>query len=469
VTREQRPVLTSGLYALTLFVVFFFLGACATVPEAPPDDPVTEHLPDDLEAERELTAELLREHRLVEQHMATMDLRERIGQRFMIFIPRGFTPELAFEPVEPVQGTDGTHPADPPDAAESRESFAPTDPSSPHDSPGGVADERAGEPSEEPESPAVRFRRTVNTGNPAGMIVYRWNYEDREDVIRLTETLQSMAARSQPGRGLLISADQEGGRVAAFRFNDIVRPPSQAAVGRHRDPFFVESLAYVVGRELAAMGVNMNLAPVLDLTAIPDSSIIGDRAWGDEAELASRFSEGYVRGMARAGVIATAKHFPGHGVTRVDSHGRLPIVTYTMDDLRARELRPFAAAVAAEVPVVMTAHILFPEIDPDYPVTISEIFLRGLLRDEMGFEGVVISDGLEMGALAANFDLDTTLERAIRAEVDLILLYTRYDLLDVIDRVEAMVLDGRLTEEQIDRGVERILALKYRYGLLHAP
>ena len=420
--------------------------------------------------EDESTPEHLRERRLIEQHMAGMDLRDRIGQRFMIFIPRGFTPELAFEPVVPPEHTDGTDPPKP--SAPSASSAPPSAPApaDPADSTApGHLEEPPLEPLEDPESPAARFRRTVNTGNPAGMIVYRWNYEDRDDVIRLTETLQEMAARSQPGRGLLISADQEGGRVAAFRFNDIVRPPSAAAVGRHADPHFVESLAYVIGRELSAMGVNMNLAPVLDLTPIPDSSIIGDRAWGDDPHLASRFAEGYVRGMARAGVIATAKHFPGHGVTRVDSHGRLPIVTYTMDDLRTRELRPFAAAVDAQVPVVMTAHILFPEIDPVYPVTISEVFLRDLLREEMGFEGVVISDGLEMGALAANFDLDTTLERAIRAEVDLILLYTRYDLLDVIDRVEEMVLDGRLSEEQIDRGVERILALKYRYGLLHAP
>lgn len=393
-----------------LVVLVLSIAACATVPEHT-DEPV---------------AAVAMAQDLVQLHLEGMDLRARIGQRFMIFVPRGFGPEA-------------------------------------------LAREKAHDEASHDESIPVRFAETVRRGNPGGMIVYRWNYEEREDVILLTDTLQRLSARTQPGRALLISADQEGGRVAAFRFADIVRIPSAAVVGRHGDPLFVESLAYVTGRELASMGINMNLAPVLDLTNVPDASIIGDRSWGNDPDLVSRFAERYVRGMARAGVIATAKHFPGHGVTRVDSHGRLPVVSYTMDDLRTRELQPFAASIAADVPVVMTAHILFPEIDPDYPVTISDYFLRDVLREEMGFEGVVISDGLEMGALAANFDLDTTLERALHAGVDLILLYTRYDLLDVIDRVEAMVVDGRVSEAQIDEGVVRILNLKDRYGLLDAP
>lgn len=406
-------------------LVGLLAAACATVPEIPetPKPPVD--LP------------LISEDDLVRMHLDSMDLRARIGHRFMIFVPRGVMPDDLL--ILAGRGVDQPPPE-----------------------PTGSPEE---EDSEIPEA-AVTFLKTVEAGNPAGMIVYRWNYEDREDVIRLTTALQTVAMQSQPGRRLLISADQEGGRVAAFRFPDIVRIPSAAAAARHEDPEFIESLAYVTGRELHAMGVNMNLAPVLDLTPIPDSSIIGDRAWGDDAGMAAEFAGRYVRGMTRAGVVTTAKHFPGHGVTRVDSHGRLPIVSYTMDDLRGKELIPFAESIAAGVPVVMTAHILFPEIDPDYPVTISEVFLQDLLREEMGFEGVVISDGLEMGALAANFDIDTTLERAIRSGVDLILLYVRYQLPDVVNRVERMVRDGRLTEADIDTGVERILRLKYRYGLL---
>ncbi len=402
----MRPKRMGMPRVVSILTLVSLLGACATIPDDEPPTP----------PERpEVDAVVPSKEELIQLHLDEMDLRRRIGQRFMIFVPRGF---------------------------------------------GGI---------DEPDETTQKFIRTIESGNPAGMIVYPWNYENRDDVIHLTDTLQTLAERSQPGRRLLISADQEGGRVAAFRFSDIVRLPSAAAVGRHEDPTFVESLAYVTGRELFAMGINMNLAPVLDLTEIPDDSIIGDRSFGDDPELVSEFAERYVLGMDRAGVIATAKHFPGHGVTRVDSHGRLPIVSYTLDDLRSRDLRPFAASIDADIPVVMTAHILFPVIDPDYPVTMSERFLQDILRGEIGFDGVVISDGLEMGALAADYDLDTTLKRAIRSGVDLILLYTRYELLDVIDRVEQMVLDGRLTEQEIDRGVERILALKHRYDLLDEP
>ncbi len=406
----NRPALP---VAVTLCVLFLF--SCATTPDTgdvssvSPENGVQDPLPQRGDqpfstVPWDPTGAL--ENQTVAEHLAAMDLRQRIGQRFMVFVPRGYA-----------------------------------------DHPG-------------------PFNEVMARGTPGGLIVYRWNYDDRQDVIDLTGRLQALTQCYQPGRGLLISADQEGGRVAAFRFPDIVRIPSAAMVGYHQDPEFVRSLAYVTGRELALMGINMNLAPVLDLTDIPDASIIGDRAWGDDPDLVSRLAESYVQGMHQAQVVATAKHFPGHGVTRVDSHGRLPVVDYRMDDLRRRELLPFQAAVDAGVPVVMTAHILFPLIDPDFPVTISRLFMEDLLRREMGFDGVVISDGLEMGALAANYSLDETLEGAIIAGVDIILLYTRYDLLDVIDRVEQMVADGRVTEAQIDQGVERILRLKYRYGLL---
>ncbi len=353
---------------------------------------------------------------LVHSHMIRMTQRQRIAQRFMTFVPRGFDPSVALGP--------------------RHGDVTPT------------------------------FIRRVASDTPAGFIVYPWNYDSREELIALTGHLQSVANVLSPGNSFLISADQEGGRVAAFRFPDIVGVPSAADVARHGDAVFVERLAYVLGVELNAMGVNMNLAPVLDLTPIPDRSIIGDRAWGNDPDEAAAFAAAYVRGMHEAGVISTAKHFPGHGVTRVDSHGRLPIVEYRMEDLLAREIVPFQAAVDAGVPVIMTAHILFPLIDADYPVTLSPRFVHELLREELAFDGVVISDGLEMGALRGVYDIDTTLLQALRAGVDLILLYDRYSLKDMVDRVESYVEDGSISMAEVDRGVERVLTLKARHGLL---
>lgn len=354
--------------------------------------------------------------RVVRLHMGRMTRRERIAQRFITFVPRGFNADAGASPQ--------------------------------HD------------------SITADFVRMVAEAAPAGFILYPWNYEVREDLVQLTDVLQSMAETLQPGNSFLISADQEGGRVAAFRFPDMVRVPSAADVARHDNDLFVERLAYVLGVELMSMGVNMNLAPVLDLVATPDRSIIGDRSWGDDPGQVSRFASASIRGFRQAGLISTAKHFPGHGVTRIDSHGRLPVVEYRMEDLIEREIQPFQAAIEAGVPAVMTAHILFPQIDSDFPVTLSPMFVNDLLRGELGFEGVVISDGLEMGALRDEYDLDTTLQGAIQAGVDLILLYDRYRLSAVVDRVERLIDEGLITMGDIDRGVERILMLKAEYGLL---
>jgi beta-N-acetylhexosaminidase len=364
-----------------------------------------------------------------------MTLREKIGQRFIVYVPRSFP------------SGDG----------------------------------------------ARRYATMLKEGVPAGMIIYPWNYTSRPDLEELTAKLQRMNAGNVPGGRLLIAADQEGGRVAAYRFLDLPRFPSAARIAGQAvrsvdtgqavrsvdtghdgtpthvgdpDPEYVRSVAYITGRDLASLGISMNYAPVLDLTDRPDRSIIGDRAWGNDPDVVAALGVGYVEGMTAAGVIPTVKHFPGHGVTRVDSHGRLPVVEMTREELAVSHLRPFADAVDAGVPALMTAHILFPQIDPDYPVTISEVFLREILRDELGFEGVVVSDGLSMGALADNYDTDLVLQRALTLDVDLILLHDRYDYLEIIERVERLIETGSVSVSDIERGALRVLRLKEQFGLL---
>lgn len=166
-------------------------------------------------------------------------------------------------------------------------------------------------------------------------------------------------------------------------------------------------------------------------------------------------------------MIATAKHFPGHGVTIVDSHGRLPVVDMTWEQLRATHLKPFEAAIAADVPAIMTAHLLFPSIDPDYAVTISRVFLQNRLREELEYTGVVVSDALSMAAMADNYDLDLILERALRYDVDLLLLNAGFNYPDILRRVDDLLAQGRITEDDINRGARRVLHLKARYGLLN--
>jgi beta-N-acetylhexosaminidase len=338
----------------------------------------------------------------------TMSLRERIAQRFVIAVPREFA-------------TDGQ-----------------------------VARDYVG---------------TLSANPPAGVMLYPWNYADRNDVIRITAKMQRAVSAVGAPR-LLISVDQEGGRVAAFRFPDIVRTPAAADTARHDDPEFIEAIAYAVGVELRAMGITMNYAPVLDVPDRSDDSIIGDRAWSQDVEVVRRLTPAYLTGMDRAGIIATAKHFPGHGVTAVDSHGRLPVVDLTWEELRASHVQPFEAAIAAEVPAIMTAHLLFPAVDPEYAVTVSREFLHHRLRQELGFDGVVVSDALSMRAMSDNYELDLILERALRYDVDLLLLNAGFDYPDVLRRVEQLLAEGRISEDDINRGARRVIRLKHRYGLL---
>lgn len=318
--------------------------------------------------------------------------------------------------------------------------------------------------------PGTRLRdgahEIIRTVAPAGFIVYPWNFESLQEARVLINTLQFVATAYQPGVSLFVAADQEGGRVRAIRFPEFVTLPSAAVIGSLNDPQAVGAAAYLNSRQLRTIGVNMNFAPVLDLFSGAEESIIGDRSFGADPLAVSRFVRPYLDASRSAGVIATAKHFPGHGVTTVDSHVELPVVRMSWNELATGPLVPFVTAVEHNVPAIMTAHLVFADIDPDYPVTISEVFMHDILRGELGYDGVVVTDGLEMGAMSDNFDLETTLIRLFRYDVDLILLYTRYNVIEVVETVERLVDEGEITVEEIDRGVRRVLRLKGRYGLL---
>jgi beta-N-acetylhexosaminidase len=339
---------------------------------------------------------------LVEQLISTMSLRQRIGQRF----------------IAPVPGRQVTDGAD----------------------------------------------RAIREMAPAGFIFYPWNFETAEDVRQLAESITQFTEQVTPGISPFLCADQEGGRVATFRFPESVRLPAAHHMGQ-LGPDFVEAAAYLTALQMKNLGLNMNLAPVLDTYGIPDRSIIGDRSYSGNPHTVAAIAGPYLRGSRAGGVISVAKHFPGHGSTTVDSHSRLPVMDTSLEDLRARDLIPFAAAIESGVEVIMTAHILFESIDPEYPVTLSQVFLTSILREQLGFTGVVMSDGLEMGAIRDNFDLNRTLVRLFRYDVDLILLFSNYDVVDLVDRVEYLIRIGEISEDDVDRGVRRVLRLKIRNGL----
>ncbi len=304
---------------------------------------------------------------------------------------------------------------------------------------------------------------------PAGFIVYPWNYSSKTGLKRYIDTLQQEYRSHHPGLSAFFCADQEGGRVEALRFDEFCRFPSAFNRASYEDPKYIYAAAYVNAVQMKDTGVNMNLAPVLDLYPQNDDTIIGDRSFGADPDKVSRFGKSFIDGCRDGGVIPVAKHFPGHGSSTVDSHGSLPIVELTRDELERSHLVPFKAAVDHQVETIMTAHILFPLIDPERPASLSHYFIEEILRGRMGFDGVVMSDGFEMRALSDNYSVKEALQRTLSAGTDLILLYTKYNLSEMIDLVIECVREGSVSLGRIDESLERILALKVQYGLAWLP
>jgi len=262
---------------------------------------------------------------------------------------------------------------------------------------------------------------------------------------------------------LLMAADFERG--AANRITNATLFPPFMALGAAGS----EELAYEVGRATAlegrAMGIHMAYAPVVDVNINPDNPIINTRAIGADPALVSRIANAFIRGVQENGMIATAKHFPGHGDTSQDSHSLLPTITADLERLEKVELYPFQQAIAAGVRAVMTAHLAVPALDPTpgLPATLSAPILTGVLRQKMGFKGLVVTDALEMGGVTNAFSSEEAALRAVLAGVDMLLLPPEPDR--VISFLAAAVRDGRIPAARIDASVRRILEMKASLGL----
>lgn len=222
----------------------------------------------------------------------------------------------------------------------------------------------------------------------------------------------------------LIAVDQEGGpvrRLKAPQCPEVLALPAAAELASHGDVALTERAARVAGSELAAIGFNLDFAPVLDVDSNPDNPIIGRRSFGRDPDTATAHALAFARGLATAGILSCGKHFPGHGDTAVDSHLTLPRLPHSLDRLRAVELCPFRAAVAAGLPALMSAHIVFEALDPDWPATLSGRVIPELLRGELAFDGVVVSDDLEMAAIADHHDAPAIATRGRAASIDIFL------------------------------------------------
>lgn len=292
---------------------------------------------------------------------------------------------------------------------------------------------------------------------PGGIILFSENIHDNQQVKNLISQMQAEAAIP-----LFMAVDQEGGRVSRLTVGemDFSETPSAREIGRTEDVEKALEAGKTLGKELKALGFNMNMAPVSDVDSNPRNPVIGDRSFGNDPELVANMAMAMARGMQLEGVIPVLKHFPGHGDTDLDSHVEAVELNHPLDRLEAVEFLPFRRGVSLNMPVIMTGHIELKALDEGVPATLSSVLVTDLLRGEWGYQGVVITDALEMGAIRQRWTSGEAVVKALQAGVDLLLMPENpWEAHEAI--VEA-VSGGVLPVDQLDKAVIRILELKMK-------
>jgi beta-N-acetylhexosaminidase len=295
------------------------------------------------------------------------------------------------------------------------------------------------------------------------VVLFARNVAGPEQVAELVRELQSVARDASHERPLLVAVDQEGGRVARLREPWTLWPAARA-VGRAGSEETARQMGAAIAEELSACGIRYDFAPCVDVDTNPKNPVIGDRSFGEDPELVGRLGVAMIRGLQEGGVAAAVKHFPGHGDTDLDSHLELPAVDHSRARLDDVELRPFRMAIAAGVASVMTSHILVREIDDARPATLSPPLIAGLLRKELGYGGVVVTDDLEMKAVAARWTPAQIAVLAAQAGCDLLALCRGHDA--QVEAIEALVRaceSGEIPFKDAEAAEARVRALKDRF------
>lgn len=314
------------------------------------------------------------------------------------------------------------------------------------------------------------------------VIFFANNIKETEQSFDLTMDLQKAATKDN-GIPLLITTDQEGGIV--YRLGSGTALPGNMALGATGDVNNAKIAGEIIGSELSSLGINTTLAPVVDVNNNANNPVIGLRSYGEDAEMVGKMASAEIEGLAEYNVIGCAKHFPGHGDTATDSHYGLPMVDKSKEELLNNELKPYQVAINQGIEMIMSAHILYPQLDSTtvysektkqqekLPSTLSHKILTNLLKEEMGFKGVVVTDAMNMAGIAATYDEVQAVKLAINAGVDLICMPTNITCLEdmskldaIIDGVEKAVNDGEIQESRLDDAVTRVLTLKENKGIL---
>ncbi len=312
------------------------------------------------------------------------------------------------------------------------------------------------------QSPSESILEHIHNRHVGGVILFARNVSTPQQVAALCGQFQAQARQTLRKLPLLIAADQEGGVVARITEGATVFPGNMA-LGATRSTNYARLAGEITGAELRTMGIGMNLAPVLDVNNNPANPGIGVRSFGESPELVAQMGAAFISGLQANRIIATAKHFPGKGDITLDSHIALPTVSHGKERLEQVELLPFRRAIKADVGAIMTAHVTFPAFDPTsgLPATLSQPVLTGLLRQTLGFRGLIITDDLEMGAIAESFGVGEAAVKAVTAGADIVLVcHTPERQVEAHEALLEAARKGIITKERLNEAVGRILMAK---------
>lgn len=297
-----------------------------------------------------------------------------------------------------------------------------------------------------------------------GIILFGENVKSVPQLVNLTNSIKF--ENSSNKIPMFISVDEEGGSVSRMP-KELRKFPSNRIIGDRNDDKLSYNIGKMIGKEIRSFGFNMNYAPVLDINSNPNNKVIGNRSFGNNVEVVSRLGIQTMKGLMDSNTISVVKHFPGHGDTSIDSHISLPVVEKDLEKLNSFEFIPFKKAIENGVDAIMVSHILLTQIDNNNPATMSKAVVSDILRGDLGFNGVIITDDMTMGAITQNYSIENAAINSINAGTDIILVCHQYkNIKSTIEAIKKAVnVNKTISEERINESVYRILKLKEKYNL----
>jgi beta-N-acetylhexosaminidase len=303
----------------------------------------------------------------------------------------------------------------------------------------------------------------IESKKVGGIILFKNNVNDSNQLLQLINSIKETNSTNKIP--IFISVDQEGGRVNRLP-SEIKSLPSNEIIGNKNDNKLAYDIGKNIGYALGSFGFNMDFAPVLDVNSNPNNTVIGDRSFSNDKDKVASLGASEINGFKDSNIISVAKHFPGHGDTATDSHYALPIINKTLDELKSVEFVPFKKAIEEKVPAIMVSHILMPQIDSDNSASMSKTIITDILRKDLKFHGLIVTDDMTMGAVTNDLDITTACINAINAGADLLLVCHGYDNeINVINAIKDSINNEIISIDTINKSVYRILSLKENYKI----